>query len=83
MLGRLSLWGKVVECQRGWRGERAYRPASSFLCSARKDAPCSPAVPGAETVALALGSDGVPIESVVCESVAELARRLGGERVQA
>jgi hypothetical protein len=39
--------------------------------------------PGAETVALALGSYGVPIESVACESVAELARRLGGEHVQA
>jgi hypothetical protein len=39
--------------------------------------------PGAETVALALGSYGVPIESVACESVAELARRLGREHVQA
>jgi hypothetical protein len=51
VLGRLSLWGKVVECQRGWRGERAY-PASIYvpLLSARGRflLACSP---GAETVA--------------------------------
>jgi ATP-dependent Clp protease, protease subunit len=70
VLGRLSLWGKVVECQRGWRGERAYRPASTFLCSARKDACCSPAVPGRRPSRSQLGSYGVPIESVACESVA-------------
>jgi hypothetical protein len=83
VLGRLSLWGKVVECQRGWRGERAY-PASIYVpllsAQGRFLLACSP---GAETVALALGSYGVPIESVACESVAELARRLGGEHVQA
>jgi hypothetical protein len=39
--------------------------------------------PGPETVALALGSYGVPIESVACESVAELARRLASEHAQA
>ena len=77
VLGRLSLWGKVVECQRGWRGERAH-PACIYVpllsAQGRFLLACSP---GAETVALALGSDGVPIESVACESVAELARRLG------
>jgi hypothetical protein len=77
VLGRLSLWGKVVECQRGWRGERAH-PASIYVpllsAQGRFLLACSP---GAETVALALGGDGVPIESVACESVAELARRLG------
>lgn len=73
----------MVECQRGWHGERAY-PASIYvplLCAqGRFLLACSPR---AETVALALGSYGVPIESVACESVAELARRLGGEHVQA
>jgi hypothetical protein len=39
--------------------------------------------PGAEAVALALASYGVPVESVACESVSELARALAGERVQA
>jgi ATP-dependent Clp protease protease subunit len=69
VLGCVSLWGKVVECQRGWRGERAYRPASTFLCSARKDACCSPAVPGRRP-SRSLGSYGVPIEAVACEAVA-------------
>ena len=83
VLGRVSLWGKVVECQRGWRGERAY-PASIYvprlsaegrLLLARNSGP--------ETVALALRSYGVPVESVACESVTELARVLAGEHVQA
>ena len=83
VLGRVSLWGKVVECQRGWRGERAY-PASIYvpLLSAEGRLLLARST-GAETVALALGSYGVPIESVACESVTELARSLGGEHVQA
>jgi hypothetical protein len=24
LLGRVALWGKVIECERGWRAERAY-----------------------------------------------------------
>ena len=24
LLGQVALWGKVVECERGWRAERAY-----------------------------------------------------------
>ena len=64
---------------------RRARPPGQHLRSSAQRArtfllACSP---GAETVALALGSAGVPIESVARESVAELARRLGGERVQA
>lgn len=75
VLCRFSLWGKVVECQRGWRGERAYQLL--FLCSARKDASLLACSPGAETVTLALGSYGVPIESIARDPVAELAWRLG------
>ena len=73
----------MVECQRGWRGERAH-PASFYVpllsVQGRFLLACSP---GPETVAFALGSYGVPIESVARESVAELARRLGGEHGQA
>jgi hypothetical protein len=36
-----------------------------------------------EAVALALGSCGVPVEPLACESVTELARVVAGERVQA
>lgn len=77
VLGRVSLWGKVVECQRGWRGERAY-PASIYVPRLSGEG-CLPLArsPGPETVALALGGYGVPVESVACESVAELARALG------
>lgn len=73
-----SLWGKVVECQGGWRGERAY-PASIYVPLLSAQGRFLACRPGAETVTLALGGYGVPIESVACESVAEL----GGEHVQA
>jgi hypothetical protein len=83
VLGRVSLWGKVVECKRGWRGERAY-PASIYVPRLSAEGRLLLArSPGPEAVALALGSYGVPVESVACESVAELARVLAGEHVQA
>jgi len=83
VLGRVSLWGKVVECQRGWRGERAY-PASIYVPRLSAEGRLLLArSPGPETVALALRSYGVPVESVACESVTELARVLASEHVQA
>jgi hypothetical protein len=83
VLGRVSLWGKVVECRRGWRGERAY-PASIYVPLPSAEGRLLFArSPGAETVALALRSYGVPVESVACESVTELAHALAGEHVQA
>lgn len=83
VLGRVSLWGEVVECQRGWRGERAY-PASIFVPRPSAEG-CLPLAhsPGPEAIALALRGYGVPVESVACESVSELASVLAGERVQA
>jgi hypothetical protein len=81
--GRVSLWGKVVECQRGWRGERAY-PASIYVPRLSVEGRLLLArSPGPEAVALALHSYGVPVEPVACESVTELARVVAGERVQA
>jgi hypothetical protein len=83
VLGRVSLWGKVVECQRGWRGERAY-PAGIYVPRLSAEGRFLLArSPGAERVALALRSYGVPIESVACASVAELARALAGKQVRA
>jgi hypothetical protein len=82
VLGRFSLWAR-------WSSANALarraRLAGQHLRSSAQRARALPArlQPGAETVALALGSYGVPIESVACESVAELARRLGREHVQA
>jgi len=31
VLGSVSLWGDVVECERGWRGSHAY-PAQLYVC---------------------------------------------------
>jgi hypothetical protein len=82
VLGRFSLWAR-------WSSATALprraRLAGQHLRSSAQRARALPArlQPGAETVALALGSDGVPIESVACESVVALARRLGREHVQA
>jgi hypothetical protein len=83
VLGRFSLLGQGGRVPT--RLARRARLAGQHLRSSAQRARALPArlQPGAETVALALGSYGVPIESVACESVAELARRLGGERVQA
>lgn len=82
VLGRVALWGKVVECERGWRGERAY-PASLYVPRLSAEGCLLIArSPGPETIAFALGSYGVPIKSVACKSVAELARALGGEDAQ-
>jgi hypothetical protein len=30
-LGRVRLWGTVIECERGWRGQHAY-PDRLYLC---------------------------------------------------
>jgi hypothetical protein len=81
VIGRVTLWGTVVECERGWRAERAY-PASLAV-----PAPCrgrqkrrmlprrqqrSPSRPAAE-IAAALREYGVPVELVACETLGELA----------
>jgi hypothetical protein len=84
VIGQVSLWGSVVECERGWRGERAY-PARlylplgqhgrlSFLFGRAADA---------ERLALALRAYRVPLEVVACASVRELASLLERERGEA
>lgn len=52
VVGTVSLWGEVVECERGWRAELAY-PSHLFMpraCSAPKER------------AAGLGDYGVPVE---------------------
>lgn len=63
----------LASCRLGDGEERPQVPAA--LRSARRSRE--------QVILRALGSYGVPIESVACESVAELARRLGGEHAQA
>lgn len=66
VLGRVSLWGRVVECRWGWRAARAYpehlfvpTPARRRLSFAR--AALHPSIPD---IAPALAEYGVPVEIV-------------------
>jgi hypothetical protein len=84
VISRVSLWGTVVECTRGWRAERAY-PASLAVPAPRPQAPklhfpgprrkAPQSAPAAE-IADALGEYGVPIELVACETLGDLAAAL-------
>jgi hypothetical protein len=61
VVGRVALWGQVVECERGWRASHAY---PSRLC-APVLVPFRRRRRGAETsgqIAHALGAYGVPVE---------------------
>jgi hypothetical protein len=51
VIGRVALWGRVVECEQGWRGERAY-PVRLWV----------PACYEAFEIAFELGRYGVPVE---------------------
>ena len=83
VIGRVSLWGTVVECERGWRAERAYPaslavpapppPRRHILLPARRRP--SRSRPAAE-IASALCEYGVPIELVACETLGDLAAML-------
>jgi hypothetical protein len=84
VLGRVSLWGSVVVCEEGWRGERAY-PAALYLpmhaqCRSRgqlarllrkRRSPIR-----AAEVAHGLAVYGVPVELIACRTVTELAHTL-------
>jgi hypothetical protein len=54
VIGRVALWGKVVECDQGWRASHAY--PERLLVPARDDS--------AERIADALAAYGVPVELV-------------------
>jgi hypothetical protein len=58
VVGRVSLWGSVLEYTDGWRAARAY-PLELFV---PRIGP--PESPGAEAVAIALAEYGVPVEIV-------------------
>ena len=68
VLGEVSLWGDVVECERGWRGARAY-PARLYVPLGDRRQP-------QDAVVDALAVYGVPVEPLACRAthaVAELA----------
>lgn len=59
VIGTVSLWGRVVECTRGWRGSYAY-PKRIYVPATR--APDWLRAERAEEVALALTDYDVPVE---------------------
>jgi hypothetical protein len=61
VIGRVSLWGHVVECRRGWRASRAY-PKAIYVPPTR--APFWLGVEDVDAIALALTDYGVPVELV-------------------
>jgi hypothetical protein len=62
VIGTVSLWGDVVECERGWRAAFAY-PSRLFV-------PCGS--PGAAGQAVGLGDYGVPVELVDTHDLADV-----------
>ena len=77
VLGRVCLWGRVLECERGWRASRAY-PARLYVPARRVARARLPV----REVALALAGDyGVPVELVPCRTAADLSGLVSrGER---
>jgi hypothetical protein len=79
VIGRVTLWGTVVECERGWRAERAYPaslavpllPQTSKRHILRRRQQRPPSRPAAE-IAAALCEYGVPVELVACGTLGEL-----------
>jgi hypothetical protein len=68
VLGEVSLWGDVVECERGWRAARAY-PARLFV-------PAADGRLSQRALSEALAAYGVPVETLACrpgQAVARLA----------
>jgi hypothetical protein len=75
VVGRVSLWGAVVECEGGWRASHAY-PAVLYVPAVRRRrlsgrALARPTLP-VEEIALELSDYGVPVELVDASSAREL-----------
>ncbi len=74
VLGRVSLWGEVVECERGWRASHAY-PAQVYVPVRDGRRPRL----SQEEIALGLADYGVPVDLLPCrpsQAVTLLAGRL-------
>jgi hypothetical protein len=71
VIGRVFLWGSMLECERGWRASFAY-PQELFVPLHRdRDGERK-----AEETADGLGVYGVPIELVPCTAYNEIERIL-------
>jgi hypothetical protein len=76
VIGTVSLWGRVVECTRGWRASRAY-PKTIYVPTTR--APYWLRADRAEEIAFGLTDYDVPVELLDADSraPAELVAALG------
>lgn len=68
VLGRVALWGDLVECERGWRAGRAY-PTNLWVVGTAE--PPWPAH-RLEWLASRLGRYRVPVDVIVCRTPEEL-----------
>jgi hypothetical protein len=85
VLGRVTLWGTVVECESGWRASRAYpeslvvrAPTGRGFLSGRlrQHEPARPA----EEIAVALAEYGAPVDVVAASNDAKLVEALEPRR---
>jgi hypothetical protein len=79
VFGQVSLWGRVVECEQGWRGQHGY-PAALYVpaLTVRRDRDPEqerPPLP-AEAIADALTAYGVPVELIASETLRHAAQQL-------
>jgi hypothetical protein len=62
LIGRVSLWGAVLECESGWRAARAY-PLHLYVAVRT---PAGDVVQGVDEIALGLTEYGVDVELLDC-----------------
>lgn len=86
VVGRVSLWGTVIEHTGGWRASRAY-PCALFVPAVRGRRPRTGRLTGpkrpVEELALGLEAYGAPVEIVDCSTRSELAALLDAPRYSA
>jgi hypothetical protein len=80
VFGKVSHWGRVVECEHGWRSQQAH-PATLYVPTlttlrARQHSE-RPPLP-AETIANALTSYGIAVELIAGETLRDAAEQLAG-----
>jgi hypothetical protein len=75
VIGRVALWGRVIECERGWRGAFAY-PTHVFVMRAalsRRQGPDARALAGQ------LAVYGVPVDVLEARTMAGLLAELAAQ----
>jgi hypothetical protein len=75
VVGLVSLWGSVVECERGWRGGLAY-PKLIYVPERNGRGKSERSF----SIARSLERYGVPVELIDCRDAPELLSELGADR---